>query len=103
MIIFISPQVVAPPQNFYTSPKQISGYAPGKNKRCHQNSSLYDVTARVRETSKHRQGKGKKVKTSICIARLVYKTPLTRICVTETEPLGRYLGHRTVCKHSPGQ
>jgi len=28
-------------------------------------------------------------KTSICIARLMYKTPLTRICVTETEPPGR--------------
>jgi len=39
--------------------------------------------------------KGKKVKTSICIARLMYKAPLKRICVTETEPPGRYLGQRT--------
>jgi len=33
----------------------------------------------------------------------MYKTPLTRICVTETEPPGRYLGHRPACKHSPAQ
>jgi len=33
----------------------------------------------------------KKVKTWICIARLMYKTPLTRIYVTETELPGRYL------------
>jgi len=45
----------------------------------------------------------KRVKMSICIVRLMYKTPLTHICVTETEPPGRYLGHRTACKHSPVQ
>jgi len=33
----------------------------------------------------------------------MYKTPLTRIYMTETEPPGRYLGHRTACKHSPAQ
>ena len=33
----------------------------------------------------------------------MYKTPLTRICVTETEPPGRYLGHRTAWKHAPAQ
>ena len=35
-----------------------------------------------------------KVKTSICIARLMHQAPLTRIYVTETAPPGRYLGHR---------
>jgi len=45
----------------------------------------------------------KKVTTSICIARIVYKTPLTRIYVTETGPPDRYLGHRTACKHRPAQ
>jgi len=28
----------------------------------------------------------KKVKTSICIARLMHQAPLTRIYITETEP-----------------
>jgi len=46
--------------------------------------------------------KGKKVKTSICIARLMYKTPLTRIYVTENRPPDRYLGHHPACKHSLG-
>jgi len=31
-------------------------------------------------------------------AHLKYKTPLTRICVTESNPPGRYLGHRTACR-----
>ena len=44
-----------------------------------------------------------KVKTSICVARIMYKAPLTRIYVTETEPQGCYLGHRSACKHSPLQ
>ena len=52
---------------------------------------------------KYRIWKVKKVKTSICIARLMYTTPLTRTCVTETAPPGRYLGHRTACKHRPAQ
>jgi len=45
----------------------------------------------------------KKLKKLFCIACLMYKTDLTRICVTETEPPGRYLGHHTACKHSPEQ
>jgi len=47
--------------------------------------------------------KVRKVKTSICIARLMHQAPLTRIYVTETDPPDRYLGHRPACKHSPGQ
>jgi len=45
----------------------------------------------------------KKVKTSICTARIMHQAPLTRIYVTETEPPSRYLGHRPACKQSPGQ
>ena len=45
-------------------------------------------TQNTAETTQQREGK--KVKTSICIARLMYKTPLTRIFITETEPPGRF-------------
>jgi len=41
-----------------------------------------------------RSSKGKKVKTSICIARLMHKTPLTRISSLKLSHQAIYLGHR---------
>jgi len=51
----------------------------------------------------HQKVKVKKVKTWICIVRLMYKTPLMRIPPLKLSRQAVYLGHHTACKHSPAQ
>ena len=45
----------------------------------------------------------KKVKTSICIARLMYKTPLTRISSLKLRRQPVFGSPLTACKHRPAQ
>jgi len=51
----------------------------------------------------HSQKKDKKVKTSICIARIMYKTPLTRISSLKVSRQAVFRSPPTACKHRPAQ